>query len=365
MRVLILANNDGGLFKFRRELLEEFVKQYKVFVSVPEGEFTDEIRKIGCRVSINKWLERRGTNPVQDLRVLQYYCRVLKKVKPDIVFTYTIKPNVYGGIACGRYHIPYVVNVTGLGTSIENGGILQKITLLLYKAGLRKAQIVFFQNTENRDYFLEHGIVKGKFDVLPGSGVNPGQHCYEAYPADTEELVFSTVGRIMKDKGIDEILSAAGVIKGEYPKVRFRLIGCFEEDYEEKIREAEKAGIIEYMEEQREIHPIMKESHAVLHASYHEGMSNVLLEAAATGRPVIASNIPGCREIYEEGVSGIGFEARCTEDLIRALKDFIKLPYEKKEAMGKAGREKVIKEFDRRIVVEKYMKEIQNAADLL
>lgn len=365
MKILIFANSDIGLFKFRRELLEELVKQHKVYISVPAGEFTEEIQAVGCEILENVWLERRGTNPLQDVRLLHEYCQMIRRIRPELVLTYTIKPNVYGGAACGWYRIPYIANVTGLGTAVESGGILCKVTLFLYRMGLKKARKVFFQNLENKNFFLNHNIVKGSYDVLPGSGVNTAQHCYEVYPADTKELVFVSIGRIMRDKGIDEILSAARIIKSEYPEVRILLAGSFEENYEEKVAEAQEAGFVEYVGQKRDIHPLIKESHAVLHASYHEGMSNVLLEAASTGRPVIATDIPGCREAYEDGVSGIGFQAKSTESLVLALKRFIDLPYGKKEAMGKAGRAKIRREFDRSIVIEKYMREIQEISEKL
>ncbi len=359
MKILILANDDAGLFKFRKELLDELVKHYEVYVSVPDGEYVEDIKAIRCKIVVNNFLFRRGTNLLQDLRLIWHYSRIIKKVQPGIVLTYTIKPNVYGGMVCRWLHVPYVANVTGLGTSIENGGVLRKIALKLYKIGLGNAQKVFFQNTDNRDYFLNKGIVKQRYEVLPGSGVNTKQHCYEEYPADTEELVFSVIGRIMRDKGIDEVLSAVRLIKTDYPLFHFRLIGVLEEDYQSKIKEAVQEGVLEYIETQKDIHPIIKESHAVIHASYHEGMSNVLLESASTGRPVIATNVPGCKETYEDGVTGIGFNPKNTEDLVRALREFISLPYEAKASMGKAGRKKIEKSFDRGIVVEKYMREIE------
>lgn len=359
MNILILANSDVGLFKFRKELLEEFVKgHHRVYVSVPEGAFAEDIKAMGCKIGTNRVLDRRGTNPFQDMKLLCYYNRIVKRLKPDIVLTYTVKPNVYGGIVCTKNKIPYIANITGLGTAIENGGLLQKAIHLLYKIGLRRAKKVFFQNTANRDYMLKHHLISGAYEVLPGSGVNIEQYAYEEYPSESGEIIFLTIGRIIRDKGIEEILSAVKIIRKEYPEVRVRLIGAFDEAYEEKVREAEADGGIVYIEEQKDIRPFLKESHAILHASYHEGMSNVLLEGAATGRPVLAARIPGCREIYEEGVSGIGFRRKDTEDLVRALRQFINLPYEKKAEMGREGRKRIEKVFDRNIVVEKYKKEI-------
>lgn len=360
MRVLMLANDSGGLYKFRKELLERFVQEkYRVYVDIPDDEYISELEEIGCKVHINKYLERRGTNPVNDLKLLRFYYALIKKVAPDVVLTYTIKPNVYGGMVCRRLNIPFIVNITGLGTSIENGGILQKITLVLYKNGIRKSAQVFFQNNRDKKYFEESGIIPEYADVLPGSGVNLYKNAYTPYPENDGEIVFLVVGRIMKDKGIDEILEAAEDISSEYPFCRFRLIGGFDEDYQERIRKAESSGYIEYVGAQKDVYPFYVASHALIHASYHEGMSNVIQEAAATGRPVIASDIPGCREIYEDGVTGIGFEVRNGKSLISAIKKFIELPYEKKAAMGRAGRVKMEREFNRQIVIDKYMQAIE------
>ena len=359
MRVLILANNDMGLYKFRKELLEELVKKHKVYFCVPKGEFVEDICKIGCKFIECLDMDRHGTNPVKELKLMSFYLKVIKRIKPDIVFTYTIKCNAYGGMACALAKVPYVANITGLGTAIENGGILSKVSSLLYKIGLVKAQKVFFQNEENKEFMLSHRIVKGAYDVLPGSGVNTEQHCYEPYPKYDQKIVFTTIGRIMKDKGIDEILGAAEIIKKEYPNVVFRLIGDFDENFKEKVKQAQGKNIIEYLGFQNDIHPFIADSHAILHASYHEGMSNVLLESASTGRPVIATNVHGCIETYDPDVTGIAYKPRSTIALVKAIRKFLKLPHEEKEKMGLLGREKVVREFSRQIIIDKYLKEIE------
>ncbi len=361
MIILILTNHQLGLYKFRRELLERLLQEkHEVYVSVPPAEYTEELRQLGVEVIDNNFLDRRGTDPIRDLRLIKHYKSLVKIIRPDVVLTYTIKPNVYGGYVCGRLDVPYIANVTGLGTSIQNGGLLQKVTQTLYRKGLKKARKVFFQNSANRDYMLEHHIVsEDTTDVLPGSGVNTEQNCYEPYPMDGDHVIITTIGRIMKDKGIDEILEAARIIKQSHPNTEFRLIGDFDEGYEETIREADKQGIIKYLGFQKDVHRYIAESHAILHASYHEGMSNVLLEAASTGRPVIATNVPGCRETYEPGVTGIGFEAKNTESLVAAIETFLQLTPEQRMQMGKAGREKMVREFDRKIICDRYTEAIE------
>ena len=363
MKILILTNHQLGLYKFRKELLEAMMaEKYKVYVSVPKDEFTQELRNIGIVVIHNKYMERRGTNPIHDLILLNYYRWLIRKIRPDVVLTYTIKPNIYGGCLCGMMGIPYIANITGLGTSIQNGGALQVLTLLLYRIGLRKAQRIFFQNEENFKYMFRHKAVNNtKINILPGSGVNTDLHGYEPYPESDRKIVFTTIGRIMRDKGIDELLNAASEIKERHPKVVFRLIGDFDEEYENKVKRLQEKGIIEYLGFQKDIHSFVADSHAIIHASYHEGMSNVLLEAASTGRPVIATNVHGCIETFEPDITGIPFEPKNTDSLIRAVEKFLSLTQKEKVEMGRAGRKKMVQEFDRKIVIDKYMSEIKKS----
>lgn len=363
LRILILANYDMGLYKFRRELMEELKKEHEVFFCVPGGEYVEQIKALGCQYVPCDYLDRHGMNPFTDLKLLRYYRRCIKEICPDVVLTYTVKPNVYGGIACARAHVPYMATITGLGAAIENGGATQKIVLQLYRVGLKKARVVFFQNRKNLRFFSEHHIVSGRVALVPGSGVNTDYHAPVPYPADTNGLVFSTVGRIMRGKGCVELAEAARQVKQGHPETRFRMIGFFDGDCPVQLKDAVRSGVLEHIENQQDVRPIYAQSHAIIHPSYYEGMSNVLLEAAATGRPVLASKIPGCREAFDEGVSGIGFEPRNADDLARAIEDFIALSHEQKEAMGRAGREKVKREFDRKIVIDAYMREIRKVEE--
>lgn len=359
LRILILANYDMGLYKFRRELMEELRKKHEVFFCVPNGEYVEQIKALGCQYIPCHYLDRHGMNPFKDLKLLKYYQRHIKEICPDVVLTYTVKPNVYGGIACAIAHVPYIATITGLGAAIENGGATQKIVLWLYRMGLKKAHAVFFQNRRDLRFFSEHRIVSGRVALVPGSGVNTDYHTLMPYPAETNGLVFSTVGRIMRGKGCVELAEAARQVKQKHPETRFRMIGFFDEDCPVQLKDAISSGVLEHIENQQDVRPVYAESHAIIHPSHYEGMSNVLLEAAATGRPVLASSIPGCREAFDEGVSGIGFESRNANDLVRAIEDFIALSYEQKAAMGRAGHKKVKREFDRKIVIDAYMREIR------
>lgn len=358
MKILVLSNFGMGLYKFRKELLQELINQgHEIFVSLPNDEYVPLLESLGCEY-IESNLDRRGTNPIADMKLLSSYIKILKKIKPDIVLTYTIKPNVYGGIACRVTKTPCLPNITGLGTAVENEGLMQKITLSLYKIALKNADCIFFQNEPNRQFFIDRGIIKSKSKVIPGSGVNLEQHRYEDYPIDEENIRFLFIGRIMRAKGIDELLNAAKQIKEDQKNVEFHLVGFCEEGYSEELRELNDSGIIHYHGQQDDVHKFIKDSHATILPSYHEGTSNVLLESASTGRPILASNVTGCKETFDDGVSGIEFEVKSVKALVSAIQQFLNLPHENKKQMGIAGRKKMEQEYDRKLVINAYLEEI-------
>ena len=358
MKIMILANSDTGLYKFRRELLEELIKHHEVCICLPNGDFVPSMEEIGCKFIRCDFLERRGKNPLKEIRLLSFYKKVLKKEKPDIVFTYTIKPNIYGGMACKSLDIPYVVNITGLGSAVENAGMMQKITLALYKNGLKAAQKVFFQNTENRDFMLNKKVINGAYDLLPGSGVNLKQ--YKACPYPSEETVdFVFIARIMKEKGIDQYLDAAEFIRKKHPETRFHVCGACKEEYTEKLTKMNEEGTIIYHGKVKNMVEIYQQMSCTIHPTYYpEGLSNVLLESSATGRPIITTNRAGCREVIDDGVNGFICQQKDSEDLIKQIEKFLALSWEERKNMGLAGRKKVEQEFDRQIVIDKYLQEV-------
>lgn len=360
MRVMILANNDVGLYKFRKELVEELLKDNEVYICLPDGEFVKNLVELGSKFIPCTLLERHGINPVKELKLISWYKKTLKVYKPDIVFTYTIKPNVYGGMACGALGIPYVVNITGLGTAVENGGLMQKVTLALYKRGLKKAQKVYFQNTENREFMLKHGVVKGPYDMLPGSGVNLKQYTIEDYP-DDGIVNFMFISRLMKEKGIEQYLDAANAIHKKYEYTVFHICGFSEPEYDpSRMNTLIKEGAVIYHGLVDDIAAIHRISSCTIHPTYYpEGLSNVLLESCACGRPIITTSRPGCREVVDNGVNGFIIEEKNSIDLIEKIEKFISLSVEERKQMGVAGRAKVEREFDRQIVIDKYIAELR------
>lgn len=358
-RILFLVNHDVVIYNFRLELVERLLEDgHQVIISSPNGERIGDLIKLGCEYHEIQ-IARHGMNPLKEIKLIFTYKKLLDSVKPDIVFSYTIKPNIYGAIACRSKKIPCVANITGLGTAVENGGIIQKITILLYKYAFTKVKRVFFQNAENMRFFTDYKIALGKHELLPGSGVSLERFSPIEYPC-TDKIKFAFISRIMREKGIEQYLKAAKYIKLKYPEVEFHICGFCEQDYEERLKELSDEGIIIYHGMLRDIKPVLQDIQCIILPSYHEGMSNVLLESAACGRPVLASNVPGCRETFDEGVSGIGFEPKNTDSLCEAIEKFIALPYDAKAEMGRAGRRKMEREFDRNIVIRKYMDVIKD-----
>ena len=359
MKIMILANYDAGLYRFRRELVEELLKENEVYICLPNGQYVAEMVDWGCKFVECDLLDRHGTNPVKELKLISYYKKVLKEIKPDIVFTYTIKPNVYGGMTCASLNIPYIVNITGLGTAVENARLMQKVTLTLYKLGLKKAQKVFFQNTTNRDFMLEKGVLKGAYDLLPGSGVNLKQYLPLEYP-DKETVDFVFVGRTMKEKGIENYLEAAEYIRSKYPETRFHICGEPEQDYTQRLTSLHDKEVIVFHGNVRDMTQIYKNVSCTIHPSFYpEGLSNVLLESCASARPIITTDRAGCREVVDDGVNGYICKQNDSQDLIKQIEKFLSLSLEARKQMGLEGRRKVEKEFDRQIVVKKYLEELK------
>lgn len=351
MQILILANHSGGLYDFRKDLIAELKKQASVTVAVPRNDRWEELQLLADRV-IELPVDRRGMNPVRDAKLFRRYRKMLRAVMPDLVLTYTVKPNVYGGLACRMAHVPYAVNITGLGSALENGGLLRKFVLALYRPALAGAKTVFFENAGNRDDLVATGVVpQGRDAVLHGAGVNLDDFPCAAYPQDAP-LRFLFVGRVMHEKGVDELFYAAKQMKQEYGDgVEFHFVGSFEESYKPLMDELEQSGIVKYHGYQSDMRPFYAMSGCVVLPSYHEGMSNVLLEAASSGRPLITSAIPGCLEAVEDGVSGYLCESRNAEALLISLRRFAQLTPEERRDMGLAGRRRMEALFDKKAVV--------------
>lgn len=353
-KVLILINSSGGLCDFRGEFVEALCAEYEVWVSMPDDVKEQELVDMGCHI-VKTPINRRGINPLEDLKLYRAYGKIMKDLRPSLVATYTIKPNIYGGFAAGMRKIPYIATITGLGGAFDRTGLLLKLIVGMYRAGLKRAACVFFQNEENRGIFQRMGITAKKTRMVMGSGVSLEKHTYEPYP-ERDKTHFLFVGRVMKERGILEYIEAARRLHSD--RVFFDIMGYCDEDYQELLDDLEKEGVIRQIGFHTQVHEYLAAADAIVVASFHEGMSNALIEGAATGRPVIASNISGCKEAFEEGVTGFGFTPGKPVELIDAMEKFLALSTEERADMGRRGREKMEREFDRKLVTAAYMDEV-------
>lgn len=360
-KVMLLVNDTTYAYNLRGEVIRSFAaRKIEVVVVCELLLLQEELEALGCRV-IGVQIGRHGTNPVQDLKLLKQYISILLKEKPDTVLTYNIKPNIYGGMACRMLGIRYMPNITGLGTAVEIPGKMQILTTKLYKWGVAGAECVFFQNLENKRFFQSRKMMgkRSRICLLPGSGVNLEKHKVKLYPQGNR-INFLYVARVMKEKGIDLYLTAAKIIHEKYPYTVFHVCGmCDDPDYLDILKKEEKNGYIKYHGQQRDMAPFFEKAHCIVHPSYYpEGMSNVLLEAAASARPIIATDRAGCRETVDDGITGFVVPIKDETALITAIEKFINMSWQQRRDMGLAGRRKMEKEFDRAIVVEKVVNEV-------
>lgn len=361
MRILFLVNHEVTLYYFRMELLQSLVDDGdEVYLSMPRQEHAEVFEKMGCKI-IDTPITRYGMNPVKEYELIKIYKRMLKELSPDVVLTYTIKPALYGGIACAKKEVPYISAITGLGGAFEKNALFKAGITLLYKYAARSINCMIFENSANSEAFERMGIAAGKHFVVSGAGVNLEKHKFEEYPeCGGTKLLF--IGRMMRDKGIFELADAVKKARETYKELTLDVIGWCEPECEQlKNSFTERSGI-RYLGWQEDVHSFVKACHAVVLPSYHEGMANALLEAASSGRPVLASDIPGCREAFEHKVTGVGFEARSTEGLYEAIMYFSALGNEQRAEMGRLARRKMEKEFDRKRVVEAYKQKIVQVA---
>ena len=358
-KILIIANNSGGLYQFRKELIETLIlKGNQVYASIPEDDYFEELKEIGVKI-VKTDIDRRGMNPVKDLGVIKNYCKIIKEVNPDQIITYTIKPNLYGGMIAGFKQIPYAINITGLGTTFQKEGMFKKVIVLFYKIACRKAKTVFFENSGNAQIFRDLKIVdENQICILNGAGVNLEKFHYSEYPKESSHTHFLFIGRIMKEKGVGELFDVIERIHKEDNSVVLDVLGYMEEEHDRRVKELVEQGAVIYHGHQDDVRPYIEKSHCFVLPSYHEGMANTNLECASMGRPLITSRIHGCMEAVVEGKSGLLCEKQDAEDLYQKMKEFIEMPYEERKAMGQAGREHMENVFDKKKVVEETLDKV-------
>ena len=366
--VALLTNNDDDIYCFRKELIEALLAHdYEVLISCPYGEKFELMEGIEYLYD-NPEIDRRGTNVLADSKLLRHYRRLFKQYQPDVVLTYTAKPNVYGSMAANRLHIPVINNLTGIGSVKNQSKPKKDLILRLFRHAYNKSSCVMFQNETNMKDALNNGLVKGDYMLIPGSGVNTERYPLQEYPdggdgIHGDPIIFNYIGRILKDKGIEDYIAAAKRIRKKYPATEFNLLGFIEPDeihYEKDLENLAKRGVVYYLGSQKHVVPFIARSHATIHPSiYGEGMSNVLLETASSGRPIITTDNPGCKETVQDEKTGFIYEGGNVDQLCACIERFLAMKNSERKEMGLLGREHVKENFSRDIVIDAYLTKIQ------
>lgn len=356
---MLIGSGTMSLYQHRKELISQLISNdLDVSVIAPDGDEATLIKQLGCNY-IQIDMETRGTNPLADMKLLSNIVGAIRRVKPDLVLTFYTKTNIYGGIACRITSTPYIENITGLGSAMVSGGIKQMLVSTLYKAAVKNADLVYFQNNSNRHFFRDHHFRVKESKMLPGSGVALNRHTLLPYPTEDDIVRFVFIGRVISQKGIGEYIDAAKIIRKKHPKTEFHIVGPVEGIAIEKVNSIKDEPNFFIHGKVIDIRPILKDMHCMVFPSYYpEGMANVLLESAAAGRPIITTNCPGCAETVDDGISGILVKPRDSESVADAMERFIAMSLSDKEKMGLNGRKKMEQEFDRKIVVDSYLQQI-------
>lgn len=363
--ILISINTSWNIYNFRAGLIDALKKQgYQIVTAAPNDNHTHKLEVIVDR-HIDLPMQNAGTSPMQDILLFFRYLKVLREVRPVVFLTYTIKPNIYGTLAARLLGIPIINNVSGLGTAFIHNNWLTRIVKELYRFAFKSSECVFFQNAEDRNLFINLELVSAtKTELLAGSGINLDYFKPVPKPL-SENLSFVLIARLLWDKGIGEYVTAARIVKARYPQIIFRLVGPLGVENKTAIHEDTvdawvQEGFIEYLGETDNIRDIIATHDCVVLPSCREGMSRVLLEAAAMGKPLIATNVAGCKDVVDDGINGFLCRVRDYEDLSNALLKFIALTDNARRDMGIASRKKAEQEFDERLVFEAYLNKIHS-----
>ena len=366
--IALLTNNDDDVYCFRKELIEALIADgYEMLISCPDGP-KFELMKDMPYIYDNPDIDRRGTNPIKDFGLMMHYRKLFKKYRPAVVLTYTAKPNVYASIAAHCLGIPVINNLTGLGSVVNEKGLMKSFIMWLFKLAYQKSACMMFQNATNMQVAIDQGMVKGKYRLIPGSGVDTERYPLQPYPDGGDgktgaPVVFNYIGRILHDKGVDDYIEAAKRIKKEYPQTEFNMLGFIEpteSHYEQDLAELERQDIVKYRGSQKDVKPFIARAHCTIHPStYGEGMSNVLQESASSGRFLITTNNPGCQETVEDNKTGFIYQGGNVDALVQTIERFLVLPNEQRKNAGELGRERMIEKFSRKIVIKAYQEEIE------
>jgi glycosyltransferase involved in cell wall biosynthesis len=364
-KIVISINTAWNIYNFRSGLIKALVDcGYQVVALAPGDEYAHRLRDMGCRF-IHMPMDSNGTHPGRDLSLLMRYFHVLRAERPLAYLGYTVKPNIYGSLAAHMLRVPVINNIAGLGTTFINSSLVTHIVRTLYRISLRRSHRIFFQNADDQALFIGTGLVRAEStDRLPGSGMDLAHFQPVApTPLTDRPFVFLLVSRMLKDKGVEEFVEAARLVGRAYPAVRFQLLGCVDAANSnsiplERIKGWEEAGLIRYLGRTDDVRPYLSAADCVVLPSYREGIPRSLLEAAAMARPIVATDVVGCRDVVKDGVNGLLCQPRDPRDLAKKMMEMLSASTEARMEMGMAGRRKVEREFNETVVIQKYLKTI-------
>ena len=365
IKVVIALNTAWNLVNFRAGLIRALVAGgYEVVAVAPSDEYAPRLAELGCRF-VALPMDNKGTHPGRDLLLFFRFLKLLRRERPDVFLGYTVKPNVYGSLAAHVLGIPVVNNIAGLGAVFIRDNWLTRLVRLLYKTALSRSRHVFFQNDEDLRLFVEQGLVApGKVSRLPGSGVDLSTFRYTPMqPLDNRPFRFLLVARLLWDKGVGEYVEAARMVLRQYPTAKFQLLGFLDVKNPTAVSSAqmsawEEEGVVEYLGVADDVKPYLIAADCVVLPSYREGVPRSLLEAAAIGRPIVTTDAVGCRDAVDDGMNGLLCRTNDAGDLAEKLLHMIEMSPENRELMGQAGRRKMEREFDEKIVIGRYLEVI-------
>ncbi len=369
-RIVISINTAWNIANFRAGLIRALVSAgYEVIAISPHDEHVDRLTDLGCRF-LPLGMDNKGTNPIKDFALFLRYMGLLRRERPAAFLGYTIKPNIYGSLAARVWGIPVINNVSGLGTAFIRDTWMTLVVKRLYRLALWRSQTVFFQNNEDRQLFVDNKLVRtSQTALLPGSGIDLNRF----KPCLSNESVtpragarFLLIARLLSDKGVNEFVEAARRVKARNSDATFALLGFIDAENRTAISRAQVTawvdeGVIDYLGSSTDVRPHIAGADCVVLPSYREGTPRSLLEAAAMGKPLIATDVPGCREVVEHHVNGLLCKVRDAGDLAARMLEFLALPRETRDGMGRAGRAKMEREFDEQIVIDRYLAAIASA----
>lgn len=365
--IVLSTNTAWNVYNFRAGLVRAMVEHgFNVVVVAPYDEYADKLGSLGCTF-VDLPMDNHGTNPVRDLILLARYMRILRQYKPVAFLGYTVKPNVYGSLAAHSLGIPVINNIAGLGATFIRTSHITTIVRGLYRLALKKSHNVFFQNADDCELFVSSGLVRPEVCALvPGSGIDLSR--FPMHPVatrSTNPFTFLLVGRMLRDKGVVEYVEAARIVRKKFPKTVFQLLGGVNAGNGnavaiELIKEWEAQGIVKYLGTTDDVRPVVASSDCVVLPSYREGVPRSLLEAAALGRPIVATNVVGCQDAVDDSINGYLCNVKDAEDLADKMIRIIELPDAQRAAMGKAGREKVERQFDEQLVIQSYLRALDS-----